>query len=84
MKVWEFDYKTCLEICRSTNETLRKFAIDAKWLHDDRNSLIERLMSTDKILTAREAEIVLLKQALLDAEEKPSNAELSGAKHPLE
>jgi hypothetical protein len=78
MKVWEFDYKTCLEICRGTNEAFRKFAIDAKWLHDDRNSLIERLMSTDKILTAREAEIVLLKQALLDAEEKPSSSPLNG------
>jgi hypothetical protein len=73
VKEWKFDYKTCAEICRGTNETLRKFAIDAKWLHDDRNSLIERLMSAEKILTAREAEIVLLKQALLDAEEKPSN-----------
>jgi hypothetical protein len=73
MKEWEFDYKTCAEICRGNNEPMREFAVRAKVTHEDRNSLNSMLNDMRRTLAARDAEIEVLKAALLDAEEKPSN-----------
>ena len=71
-----FDYQTAADLLSGktvSDETMHKFAAASRWAHDDRVGLRATLLSVRGELASREAEIALLKNALMDAEEsRPS------------
>ena len=71
-----FDYQTAADLLSGktvSDEAMRKFVTASRWAHDDRNGLLATLLSVRGELASREAEIALLKNALMDAEEsRPS------------
>ena len=73
-----FDYKTAAELCRGGNDTLRKFASEAMWAHDDRNSLSVVIADLRRELLMRESEISMLKTSLMEMEEATTNALAQG------
>lgn len=50
---------------------MRKFVAASRWAHDERAALSATLLAMHGVLTSREAEIALLKKALLEAEAAP-------------
>ena len=75
-----FDYKTAADILSGktvSDEAVRKFVAASRWAHDERAALSATLLAMHGVLTSREAEIALLKQALLEAESAPQPAPLS-------
>ena len=68
-----FDHNTAADFLNGktvSDEAMRKFVNASRWAHDDRASLRAMLLSARNELAAREAEIALLKIALMDAEER--------------
>ena len=69
-----FDYKTAADFLSGKTvsvEALRKFVHASRWAHDERAALSATLLAMHGVLTSREAEIALLKKALLEAETTP-------------
>lgn len=77
-----FDYQTAADLLNGksvSDEAMRKFVSASRWAHDDRVGLRATLLSVRGDLASREAEITLLKKALMDAEaSQPSPTPLSG------
>ena len=66
-----FDHKTAADFLNGktvNDEAVRKFVQASRWAHDERAALSATLLAMHGVLTSREAEIALLKQALLEAE----------------
>ena len=66
-----FDHQTAADVLNGktvSDEVMRKFVAVARWAHDDRVGLRATLLSVRGELASREAEIALLKKALMDAE----------------
>ena len=64
-----FDYKTAADFLNGktvSDEAVRKFVAASRWAHDERAALSATLLAMHGVLTSREAEIALLKKALLD------------------
>ena len=69
-----FDYKTAADFLNGktvSDEAVRKFVAASRWAHDERAALSATLLAMHGVLTSREAEIALLKKALLEAEAAP-------------
>ena len=69
-----FDHKTAADFLNGktvSDEAVRKFVAASRWAHDERASLSATLLAMHGVLTSREAEIALLKKALLEAEAAP-------------
>ena len=69
-----FDHKTAADFLNGktvSDEAVRKFVATSRWAHDERASLSATLLAMHGVLTSREAEIALLKKALLEAEAAP-------------
>ena len=69
-----FDYKTAADFLSGktvSDEAVRKFVAVSRWAHEERAALSATLLAMHGVLTSREAEIALLKQALLGAEAAP-------------
>jgi hypothetical protein len=69
-----FDYKTAADFLSGktvSDEAVRKFVAASRWAHDERAALSATLLAMHGVLTSREAEIALLKKALLEAEAAP-------------
>lgn len=60
-----FDYETAANLCRGRSDKLREFASQARWTHDDRESLILVIAELRRELAMRESEIAMLKESLL-------------------
>ena len=73
-----FDYETAANLCRGRNNKLREFASQARWAHDDRESLSRIIADLRRELAMREGEIAMLKDALLEHDEVVHNAAVSG------
>ncbi len=72
-----FDYKTAADFLNGktvSDEAVRKFVATSRWAHDERAALSATLLAMHGVLTSREAEIALLKKALLEAETAPQPA----------
>ena len=72
-----FDHQTAADFLSGkpvNDEAVRKFVAASRWAHDERASLSATLLAMHGVLTSREAEIALLKQALLEAEAAPQPA----------
>ena len=72
-----FDHKTAADFLNGktvSDEAVRKFVAASRWAHDEKASLSAMLLSVRGELASREAEIALLKQALLEAETAPQPA----------
>ena len=72
-----FDHKTAADLLNNktvSDEAVRKFVATSRWAHDERAALSATLLAMHGVLTSREAEIALLKQALLGAEAAPQPA----------
>ena len=66
-----FDHKTAADLLNNktvSDEAVRKFVAASRWAHDERAALSATLLAMHGVLTSREAEIALLKKALLEAE----------------
>lgn len=63
-----FDYKTAADLCKSGNDSLSKFASEARWAHDNNKSLSAIIVDLRHELAIREAEISMLKQSLIELE----------------
>ena len=66
-----FDHKTAADFLNGktvSDEAVRKFVQASRWAHDERAALSATLLAMHGVLTSREAEIALLKKALLEAE----------------
>ena len=64
-----FDHKTAADFLSGktiSDEAVRKFVQASRWAHDEKASLSAMLISVRGELASREAEIALLKKALLD------------------
>ena len=64
-----FDHKTAADLLNNktvSDEAVRKFVAASRWAHDERAALSATLLAMHGVLTSREAEIALLKKALLD------------------
>ena len=77
-----FDHKTAADFLSGktvSDEAVRKFVAASRWAHDERAALSATLLAMHGVLTSREAEIALLKKALLEAEaaHQPAPAPLS-------
>ena len=77
-----FDHKTAADLLNNktvSDEAVRKFVATSRWAHDERAALSATLLAMHGVLTSREAEIALLKKALLEAEaaHQPAPAPLS-------
>ena len=77
-----FDHKTAADFLNGktvSDEAVRAFVAASRWAHDERAALSATLLAMHGVLTSREAEIALLKQALLEAETatQPAPAPLS-------
>ena len=85
-----FDHQTAADFLSGktvSDEAVRKFVAASRWAHDERAALSATLLAMHGVLTSREAEIALLKKALLEAEAapQPAPAPLSDAiEHYLE
>ena len=69
-----FDHKTAADLLSGktvSDEAVRKFVQASRWAHDERAALSATLLAMHGVLTSREAEIALLKKALLEAETAP-------------
>ena len=69
-----FDHKTAADFLSGktvSDEAVRKFVQASRWAHDERAALSAKLLAMHGVLTSREAEIALLKKALLEAESAP-------------
>ena len=69
-----FDHKTAADLLNNkivSDEAVRKFVAASRWAHDERAALSATLLAMHGVLTSREAEIALLKKALLEAEAAP-------------
>ena len=72
-----FDHKTAADFLNGktvSDEAVRKFVAASRWAHDEKASLSAMLLSVRGELASREAEIALLKKALLEAEAAPQPA----------
>ena len=72
-----FDYKTAADFLSGktiSDEAVRKFVAASRWAHDEKAALSATLLAMHGVLTSREAEIALLKKALLEAEAAPQPA----------
>ncbi len=72
-----FDYKTAADLACGrpvTDKQKQEFAAQARWTHDDRESLARVIAEQRRELALREEEIALLKTALLNAEATGHNA----------
>ena len=72
-----FDHKTAADFLSGktvSDEAVRKFVQASRWAHDEKAALSAMLLSVRGELTSREAEIALLKKALLEAETAPQPA----------
>ena len=72
-----FDHKTAADLLNNktvSDEAVRKFVAVSRWAHDERAALSATLLAMHGVLTSREAEIALLKKALLEAEAAPQPA----------
>ena len=77
-----FDHQTAADFLSGktvSDEAVRKFVAASRWAHGERAALSATLLAMHGVLTSREAEIALLKKALLEAETapQPSPAPLS-------
>ena len=66
-----FDHKTAADFLNGktvSDEAVRAFVAASRWAHDERAALSATLLAMHGVLTSREAEIALLKKALLEAE----------------
>ena len=69
-----FDHQTAADFLNGktvSDEAVRKFVQASRWAHDERASLSATLLAMHGVLTSREAEVALLKKALLEAEAAP-------------
>ena len=69
-----FDHQTAADFLNGktvSDEAVRKFVAASRWAHDERAALSATLLAMYGVLTSREAEIALLKKALLEAETAP-------------
>ena len=69
-----FDHKTAADFLNGktvSDEAVRTFVAASRWAHDERAALSATLLAMHGVLTSREAEIALLKKALLEAEAPP-------------
>lgn len=69
-----FDHQTAADFLSGktvSDEAVRKFVQASRWAHDEKASLSAMLISVRGELASREAEIALLKKALLEAEAAP-------------
>ncbi|MBP8141693.1 MAG: hypothetical protein KAY02_07125 [Acidovorax sp.] len=69
-----FDHQTAADFLSGktvSDEAVRKFVAASRWAHDERAALSATLLAMHGVLTSREAEIALLKKALLEAEAAP-------------
>lgn len=69
-----FDHQTAADFLNGktvSDESVRKFVAASRWAHDERAALSATLLAMHGVLTSREAEIALLKKALLEAEAAP-------------
>ena len=69
-----FDHKTATDLLNNktvSDEAVRKFVAASRWAHDERAALSATLLAMHGVLTSREAEIALLKKALMEAEAAP-------------
>ena len=72
-----FDHQTAADFLSGktvSDEAVRKFVATSRWAHDERAALSAKLLAMHGVLTSREAEIALLKKALLEAETAPQPA----------
>ena len=72
-----FDHKTVADLLNNktvSDDAVRKFVQASRWAHDERAALSATLLAMHGVLTSREAEIALLKKALLEAETTPQPA----------
>ena len=72
-----FDHQTAADFLSGktvSDEAVRKFVAASRWAHDERAALSATLLAMHGVLTSREAEIALLKKALLEAEAAPQPA----------
>ena len=72
-----FDHQTAADFLSGktvSDEAVRKFVQASRWAHDERAALSATLLAMHGVLTSREAEIALLKKALLEAEAAPQPA----------
>ena len=72
-----FDHQTAADFLSGktiSDEAVRKFVAASRWAHDEKAALSATLLAMHGVLTSREAEIALLKQALLEAETAPQPA----------
>lgn len=78
-----FDHKTAADFLNGktvSDEAVRKFVAVSRWAHDERAALSATLLAMHGVLTSREAEIALLKKALLEAEAAPQQEPSRDAK----
>ncbi len=69
-----FDHKTAADFLSGktvSDEAVRKFVAASRWAHDEKAALSAMLLSVRGVLASREAEIALLKKALLEAVAAP-------------
>ena len=69
-----FDHQSAADFLSGktvSDEAVRKFVAASRWAHDERAALSATLLAMHGVLTSREAEIALLKKALLEAEAAP-------------
>ena len=69
-----FDHKTAADLLNNktvSDEAVCKFVQASRWAHDEKAALSATLLAMHGVLTSREAEIALLKKALLEAEAAP-------------
>ena len=82
-----FDHKTAADFLSGktvSDEAVRKFVAASRWAHDERAALSATLLAMHGVLTSREAEIALLKKALLEAEAAPQPAPAPLSEMPYE
>lgn len=66
-----FDHQTATDLISGktvSDEAVRKFVQASRWAHDEKAALSAMLLSVRGVLASREAEIALLKKALMEAE----------------
>lgn len=76
-----FDHQTAADFLSGktvSDEAVRKFVQASRWAHDEKAALSAMLLSVRGVLASREAEIALLKKALMEAEAAPRQ----GAQEP--
>lgn len=72
-----FDYKTASDlVCSDIPDNVRKFVSDAKWTNEECNGNRNTIADLRKEIQRRDAEIDMLKTALLDAEAREFIVEL--------